>query len=170
MIRPLPGMGTQPSAESVPAGESTPARLQLQLQGRSFSEAELPSFLVQQIKGDVGKSFGKAVQAWYERPRDPDSKRTPELLISDVVLTETGVSIFGKGSAGSIAPDFAGKNIAITLKGTFKDNKKDLQLKSFRFTLEPPLVQQTFIGKEPKDRVLLDDSILLYNAPGKLDT
>ena len=50
----------------------------------------------------------------------------------------------------------------MTLKGQFeKRNEKSFQLKDFLFLLEAPLIQQSFIGKDPQARVLLDDSILL---------
>lgn len=42
-----------------------------------------------------------------------------------------------------------------------KNEDKALKSKTFLFELDPELIQQTFIGKSPKSRVLLDRSILL---------
>ena len=92
----------------------------------------------------------------------PEINQSPELLINDVVLSDTGISVMGKDAPGSLEPDFAGKEIALTLTGTFKNSQhQPLSASDFLFTLAPPLVQQTFIGTEPIARVVLDNSILL---------
>lgn len=92
----------------------------------------------------------------------PEASQSPELLINDVILSDTGLSVMGKDAPGSLEPDFAGKEIALTLTGTFKNSQhQPLSASDFLFTLAPPLVQQTFIGTEPIARVLLDNSILL---------
>ncbi len=89
-------------------------------------------------------------------------ERTPELLITDIVLTATGESIMGPSALIGLRPDYAGTEIGLTIKGQFeKRNEKAFKLKDFLFQFETPLVQQSFIGKEPQARVLLDDSILL---------
>ncbi|MEZ0369307.1 MAG: hypothetical protein ACAI44_09505, partial [Candidatus Sericytochromatia bacterium] len=154
-----------PSGHSSPAQQAS-AEIQFTFQGQTVSAGKLPDFLLQSLSANgnpsgSGQGVSPSAKAWYDKPRNPNAQRAPELLISDVRLTETGVSVMGKDAPGSIEPDFAGKDIGLTLKGTFRDNKKDLQFKNFLFTLEPPLLQQTFVGNEPKDRVLLDDSILL---------
>ncbi|PKL77211.1 MAG: hypothetical protein CVV27_06305 [Candidatus Melainabacteria bacterium HGW-Melainabacteria-1] len=139
--------------------------MQFSVQGRAYSASELPGYLIQSLNGKASgnsvKGLGSSAKAWYDQSRNPNASRNTELLISEVLLTQTGISVFGKDAPGSIEPDFAGKDISLTLKGIFKDKKKDLALKDFLFTLEPPLIQQTFGSKEPKARVLLDDSILL---------
>ena len=89
-------------------------------------------------------------------------QNSPELLIEDVTLTETGESIFGPEAPAAMVPDFAGKAIGLTLTGTFKDIAgQPLSLNDFLFTLAPPLIQQSFIGTEPPARVLLNESVLL---------
>lgn len=103
-----------------------------------------------------------SVQADDPALQCPQLVHSPELLIEDVRLTDTNVSILGKAAPGSIEPDYAGKAVALTLTGIFKDAQQaPFPLTDFLFTLAPPLVQQTFVGAEPQARVLLDDSILL---------
>jgi hypothetical protein len=95
------------------------------------------------------------------KPRS-DCQRTPELLITDILLSETNQSVMGPNALVAITPDYAGADISLTIKGSFeKRNEKAFKLKDFLFQLEPPLVQQSFIGTDPQARVLLDDSILL---------
>ena len=99
---------------------------------------------------------------WKQFKPRSGCERTPELLITDIVLTATGESIMGPSAVTGLRPDYAGTDIGLTLKGQFeKRNDKEFKLKDFLFQLESPLVQQSFIGKEPQARVLLDDSILL---------
>lgn len=155
-----------PSALPDATGVSAlPAEIEVSHEGHTLSEQEMPDFIIQQAQGSRASNLlvalTKLAKEWYQKPRNPDCKRTPELLITDVQLAVTGMSILGKGAPGALAPDYAGKSIELILKGTFKDNGKPLQIKSFRFTLEPSLVQQTFVGNDPPSRVLLDDSILL---------
>lgn len=156
------------SPTAVQPQRDAPLQLQVEYQGQALSESSLPDFWVQHANGfpsleGLKRTFTKLVKAWYERPRHSDFQRSPELLIADVQLTDTGTSVLGKGAPGSIVPDYAGKEVRLTLKGTFKDNRQALKLRNFRFTLEPPLVQQTFTfeGEEPQSRVLLNDSVLL---------
>lgn len=154
-----------PLAPVADVPKSVPMQMQVEHRGKALNESALPEFVVQNFQGfpNLKQALTKLAKAWYERPRHPDAKRTPELLITDVVLTETGTSILGKGAPGSLVPDYAGKEVGLTLKGTFKDNRQALKSKNFLFTLESPLTQQTFTfeGKEPKSRVLLNDSVLL---------
>ena len=99
---------------------------------------------------------------WKDFKPHSRCERTPELLITDIVLTATGESIMGPSVFIGLRPDYAGTEIGLTIKGQFeKRNDKEFKLKDFLFQLESPLVQQSFIGKEPQARVLFDDSILL---------
>lgn len=164
----LPNAGGPPinSQQTLPSAE-----MRFEYQGKRINALQLADFLIQgaqsqqgQQKGGQNNSGGSNAsngRKWYEHPRHGDWKKTPELLINDVKLTANNASIMGPTATTAIEPDYAGKVIELTLTGTFKEAKKDLLLKNFLFTLEPPLVQQTFVGKEPKDRVLLDESILL---------
>lgn len=145
-----------------------PLQIQVEHEGQVLSERTLSDFWVQRLTDAKGSgllkhALSKFAKSWYEHPRHPNARRSPELLITDVQLTDSGVSIMGKDAPGSIVPDYAGKEVRLTLKGVFKHQRQALKLRSFLFTLEAPLVQQTFAfeGKEPHSRVLLNDSVLL---------
>jgi hypothetical protein len=142
-------------------------------------EASLQDFLLQSIKEESGnhKNEEKDKKREDDKGKKPPKlsdrdwknfkprsgcERAPELLISDILLSETNQSVMGPNALGALIPDYAGAEISLTIKGSFeKHNEKAFNLKDFLFQLEPPLVQQSFIGTEPQARVLLDDSILL---------
>ena len=99
---------------------------------------------------------------WKDFKPRSHCERSPELLITDILLTETGEKVMGPNAPAALRPDYAGTEIRLTLRGQFeKRNEKAFKLKDFLFQLESPLVQQSFVGNEPQTRVLLDDSILL---------
>ena len=136
---------------------------------QSILEEHIEGFLIQKLNNSPfgkyakppKKSDKKPKQPWYNKMRHGDWRRSPELVLQDVLLTESGESIYGSEALASIQPDFAGKEIQLTLKGSFKDHWKALPLKQFLFTLDPELLQQSFIGMKPQARVLLNHSILL---------
>lgn len=155
---------------------NSPLDLQIQIDNKLMNEDELSDFLIQSSKSqnkaksnsnkppkntDQEEKEKKSRELWSKNWNQQDAKRIPDLLITDVLLTDTNQSIMGSLAPASIAPDYNGKDIYLTIKGTFKDKKKTLALKSFLFTLDPGLLLQTFIGKKPSSRVLLDHSILL---------
>ncbi|MBT9548354.1 MAG: hypothetical protein IV090_23380 [Candidatus Sericytochromatia bacterium] len=142
-------------------------------------EASLQDFLLQSVRGqsdrDAQRSKDKrredekhkkppklAERDWKDFKPRSRCERTPELLITDILLTETGEKVMGPNAPAALRPDYAGTEIRLTIQGQFeKRNEKAFKLKEFLFQLEPPLVQQSFVGNEPQARVLLDDSILL---------
>lgn len=92
----------------------------------------------------------------------PEINQSPELFISDVMMGDPGLSVVGKDAPGNLVPNFAGKDIVLTLVGTFKNSQHiPIGFSEFNFSTGPELLQQTFVGNEPHARVLLDDSILL---------
>lgn len=99
---------------------------------------------------------GKEKKDWYK------IKKTPEIIINDVLLTDLNKSILseGKQPESSISSDYNGKDVFITIKGIFK-SKNGFNLDNSLFTLEPPLIAQSFVGNDPKLRILLDDAIML---------
>ncbi|PIW14650.1 hypothetical protein COW36_21675, partial [bacterium (Candidatus Blackallbacteria) CG17_big_fil_post_rev_8_21_14_2_50_48_46] len=145
------------------------------------TEATLQDFLIQSLreakpKGKASDKENETKQEkksskqppklgqhdWREFKPHSGCRRSPELLITDIQLTESGASVFGPTAPAALTPDYAGSPLRLTLKGKFeRRGEKELKLKNFLFQYEPPLVQQSFVGKEPKARVLLDDSILL---------
>jgi hypothetical protein len=138
------------------------------------AEASLQDFLLQSVRAS---NQNKDKDSDHNRNKKPPKlsrhdwkdfkprshcERSPELLITDILLTETGEKVMGPDAPAALTPDYAGAEIRLTLKGQFeKRNEKAFKLKDFLFQLESPLVQQSFIGNEPQARVLLDDSILL---------
>jgi hypothetical protein len=78
-----------------------------------------------------------------------------------VVLTETGESIMGADSPAVLSSSYTDSSaILITLKGQFK-TEPALTEPFMRFTYEPGLLHQTFIGAEPTAHILINKSILL---------
>ena len=138
-------------------------------------EASLQDFLLQSVRGssdrnnDKGRDNEKhkkppklAERDWKDFKPRSRCERSPELLITDILLTETGEKVMGPNAPAALRPDYAGTEIRLTIQGQFeKRNEKAFKLKDFLFQLESPLVQQSFVGNEPQARVLLDDSILL---------
>ncbi|MEZ0373376.1 MAG: hypothetical protein ACAI44_30085, partial [Candidatus Sericytochromatia bacterium] len=60
--------------------EAGPAKLSIDVQGQSLSETQLPEFLLQslnQAQTSAGWDLSSMDRSWYERPRNPDAKRTP---------------------------------------------------------------------------------------------
>lgn len=148
-----------PVFQSIPNSSQSPLDLQIQVAGQTMNSQQLTDFLIQSAGGKKQKV---PTNTWHSLQQNVE--RTPELLIQDVTLTDTGQSIIGADAPASIQADYAGKEVRLTLTGIFKDKKKDLAQKTFLFTLDPELTQQTFLlnaQKEPKSRVLLDRSILL---------
>ena len=137
--------------------------MQFEVQGQFLDEASLPDFLVKNLNGKPLQNLLQELkEARFNRPRTGDWERVPELLIQDVLLTNSQQSIFGKDAPAALEPDFAGTIVGLTIKGSFRDKqRRPLEKKAFAFTLEPDLVQQTFVGTEPHARVLLDHSLLL---------
>ena len=138
------------------------------------TEANLQDFLLQSVRAsnqnkdkDSDHNRNKrppklSHSDWKDFKPRSHCERSPELLIRDIVLTETGEKVMGPDAPAALAPDYDGAEIRLTLRGQFeKRNQKAFKLKDFLFQLESPLVQQSFIGNEPQARVLLDDSILL---------
>ena len=80
-----------------------------------------------------------------------------ELSITDIVLTDTGKSIKEDGDA-AIEPDYAGKEINLTITGKFKN--VGMSLDNLQFTNEAGLIHQSVVEAEPVIRVLLNDVIL----------
>ena len=138
-------------------------------------EANLQDFLLQSVRGqsdrdkDKGREDEKhkkppklAERDWKDFKPRSRCERSPELLITDILLTETGEKVMGPNAPVALTPNYAGEDIRLTIKGQFeKRNEKAFKLKDFLFQLESPLVQQSFVGNEPQARVLIDDSILL---------
>lgn len=97
-------------------------------------------------------------------PRDPKHK----MWVTDVQLADSGQSIKGANAVAALSFDPEGKPIRLKLKGKlnaehpFKLDQKDYALQGFPFA---GLIQQTFVGKDPKRRVMLDDSIWLPLDP-----
>lgn len=134
--------------------EKSPLSPLLQLNGQVFSLTGLTDKLKQKAGGKGNR---------FQPPPNYPYQRHPELLITDV-LTDN-ISVFGGNAPAALVPDYAGTQIALVIKGTFeRRNDKPLKLKSFLFTLEPPLVQQTLIGQNPISRVVLDDMIPLQTT------
>lgn len=91
-----------------------------------------------------------------------------KMWITDVQLAESGQSIKGADAAAALSFDPEGKPVRLKIKGKLnaehppKLDPKDFALEGFPFA---GLIQQTFVGKEPKRRVMLDDSIWLPLDP-----
>lgn len=119
----------------------------------------LQLFLIQKLKSNH-PSLKLPKVDWRQQNSFSDATRHPDLLITDVLL-DTGESVMKESSTANISPDFTGKEIHLTLKGSF-ENKRELalRLKPFLFTLEPPLIQQSFLPRAVPSAVLLDDAIL----------
>lgn len=91
-----------------------------------------------------------------EEDKEIDDKNfKPVINIADVVLP-SGKSIVGANSLDSIIPNYNGRVITLTIKGTFKTNPKT-DIEHMLFTYEPGLLAQSLVGNQPKVRVLLDD-------------
>lgn len=95
----------------------------------------------------------------------------PKIWIDEVVLADTNQSILGANAAGALKYDPEGRPVRLKVKGKLnaehppKLDAEDYQLSGFPFE---GLIQQTFVGKEPKRRVLLDGSVWLpldVNSP-----
>ncbi len=156
-------VGKSNGFEPAPADRGQPTRFESGQSAVFPSSPHAVVFDTPQLSWRLGKRL-VTVQATDPAIQCPTTgePRRPDLLISNVQLSATGESIFGKDAPGSIRPDYAGKEIQLTITGTFKDaDGQALNTSDFLFTLAPPLIQQTFIGTEPNARVLLDDSILL---------
>lgn len=159
-----------PVVQHIPQSETPSPQLQLELAGQNMDAEQLNDFLIQSIERKQGKKLSKqakksAKEIWeHLRNQHGNAQRTPELRIDDVLLSETGQSIIGANAPAGIEPDFAGKEIRLTINGVFKDKKKALQQSSFLFTLDPELLAQSFLwssDRQPRSRVLLDQSLLL---------
>ncbi|MGE3724221.1 MAG: hypothetical protein AB7I41_01625 [Candidatus Sericytochromatia bacterium] len=142
-------------------------------------ESSLQDFLLQSVRGQSERDAQRskdnrredekhkkppklAERDWKDFKPRSRCERSPELLITDILLTETGEKVMGPNAPAALSPDYAGTEIRLTIQGKFeKRNEKAFKLKDFLFQWESPLVQQSFVGNEPQARVLLDDSILL---------
>ena len=123
-------------------------------------EASLQDFLLQSVRGssdrnnDKGRDNEKhkkppklAERDWKNFKPRSRCERSPELLITDILLTETGEKVMGPNAPAALRPNYAGTEIRLTLRGQFeKRNEKAFKLKDFLFQLESPLVQQSFFG------------------------
>ncbi len=90
--------------------------------------------------------------------------KSPELIISDIKLADTNQSIMSENSTeppAFISSKLSGKDIEIVVTGTFKALRK-LKLSQTTFTLEPPMIHQSFAynDNDPKVRLLLNDACL----------
>lgn len=140
------------------------ARSVLNQSDQAISSASVSDFIIQRLneKRDDKKQIKKdKKQADWYTPKRQSGQKTPELNITDVRLKDTGESILTEKSEATLQPDYAGTRIHLMIQGTFEKKKRPLEASDFAFTYEPPLIQQTFLGKQPKARILLDHSILL---------
>jgi len=93
-----------------------------------------------------------------------------EIIINDIVLTGSGVSIMENDKPefcqlhgqAAIEPDFSGKEIFLTIKGSFKTSP-EMNLDNILFTNEPGLLHQSVVEQEPKLMVVMDD-VILFSA------
>ena len=172
-----------PLQSALPVSSTDTPQMHVEIQGQTVSEEQFEDFLIQKLnltpfgrgnqnnhqndnKNNVRTPHylplpSKPSTPWYKEIRHGDWRRSPELLIQDVLLSESDESVSGTEAPAAIHPDFAGQEIQLTLKGHFEDRWRPLPLRDFLFTLDPELLQETFVGLQPRARVLLDNSILL---------
>lgn len=152
---------TPPTSQSI--SPTPPLTAQLATTGSVDSE-HLQDFLVQQVQHVQPGYIPRLVQ-WWLKERLQGLKKSPDLRIDNVLLIENGLSVMGNQAPTAIIPDYAGKSLRLKLQGKFLNRqRKPIPLSEFLFSLETPLVQQTFLGTTPTARVLLDDSILLQTV------
>lgn len=136
------------------------------LQG--FDEVGSADFVVQRLNHSFLRSKLKnrvstKAKKWYlqNRLRHSNWRQSPELVLQDVILADSQISILGSEAFAEIHPDFQGHFENLVLRGVFKNRGGALPINDFLFSFEPHLLQQTFIGKAPQARILLDQSVLL---------
>ncbi len=84
---------------------------------------------------------------------------TSNFYISDVVLTATGESVMGANAPGALSPDYDNSTpVEITVLGKFPGAFTEAGM---RFTYEPGILTQNFVGELPTVRALLHDVLIL---------
>jgi len=106
--------------------------------------------------GSSGSQAGSTAPAGSNIPQPQHT-----MLISEIVLTETGESILGAEAPASIQAHYdQDHEVSITIKGNFQ-TAPSMSLEHLQFTLEPSVLHLGLVGKEPPVRVTLDHTILL---------
>lgn len=149
------------ACQSVPLASS---ERPLPISTQMLAEEQVQSFVLQKLKqnGHGSPKTPKWFPDWHSRPPLTGLNKIPDLQIQDVWLN--GQSIQGAQAPASLRQDWEGPPLELVLKGRFEDKKdRNLNLKSFRFTLEPSVLLRAMAPNEtqPASRVLLDDAILL---------
>lgn len=90
-------------------------------------------------------------------------KKSPELIINDVISEDKSVYAEDKDPQYSIVPSYSGREVILKINGVFKPLKK-INYDEAVFTYETPIINQTFSYDDntPKFRILIDDAHLLY--------